>query len=95
MNASRKPGEWQTYDIAFTAPRFNDDKSLKTPAYATVFHNGVLVHNHTALVGAMAFRAVGKYSHHAPKEPLVLQDHGNPVRFRNVWVREIKGYDEP
>ncbi|MFO0911093.1 MAG: DUF1080 domain-containing protein [Isosphaeraceae bacterium] len=95
VNASRKPGEWQTYDILFTAPRFNSDGTVATPAFATVLHNGVVVHNHTRLIGAMAFRAVGKYSPHGEKESLVLQDHGNPVRFRNVWVRELKGYDEP
>jgi Domain of Unknown Function (DUF1080) len=95
VNASRKPGEWQTYDIIFTAPRFQDDGVHGTPAYSTVLHNGVLVHNHTAHVGAMAYRAVGRYSKHADKEPILLQDHGHPVRFRNIWVREIKPYDEP
>ena len=95
VNASRKPGEWQTYDIVFSAPKFKADGSVETPAYLTMLHNGVLVHNHTALVGAVAFRAVGKYSPHGPKGPITLQDHGDPVRFRNVWAREIKGYDQP
>ena len=94
-NASRKPGEWQTYDMIFTAPRFKEDGSVETPAYLTMFHNGVLVHNHTPLLGEVAFRALARYSKHGPKGPIVLQDHGNPVRFRNLWVREIKGYDQP
>ena len=90
VNACRKPGEWQTYDIAFTAPRFDKDGKVVTPAYATVFLNGVLVQNHTEIIGAVAFRAVGTYSPHGEKGPLVLQDHGNPVRFRNIWGREIQ-----
>ena len=90
VNASLPPGEWQTYDILFTRPRFQDDGSVKTPAFVTMFHNGVLVHNHDALLGAVAFRAVAKYSKHGPKGPIVLQDHGNPVRFRNIWVRPLE-----
>jgi hypothetical protein len=93
VNASRPPGQWQTLDIVFRAPKFNDDGSVAEPAYATVFHNGVLVHDHTALLGAVAFRAVGTYQPHGPKGPLMLQDHGDPVRFRNIWIRELKGYD--
>jgi hypothetical protein len=89
VNASRPPGQWQTYDIMFTAPRFKPDRSLESPAYVTMLHNGVLVHNHREVIGAMAYRAVGKYTQHGPKGPIVLQDHGNPVRFRNIWVREI------
>ena len=94
VNASRPPGQWQTYDIIFTAPRFKADGSLESPAYSTVLHNGVLVHNHTAHVGPMAWRSP-PYKAHGPKGPIVLQDHGHPVKFRNIWVREIKGYDEP
>ena len=94
VNASRKPGAWQSYDIVFTAPRFKDDGSLESPAYATMFHNGVVVHNHTALIGPMAYRALAHYRPHGPKGPILLQDHGNPVRFRNIWVRPVKGYDE-
>jgi hypothetical protein len=89
VNASRKPGEWQTYDIVFIAPRFKADGAVESPAYVTMFHNGVLVHNHTTVMGAMAFRALPKYTPHGPKGPLSLQDHGNPVRFRNVWIREL------
>lgn len=93
VNASRKPGEWQTYDILFTAPRFKDGK-LESPAYVTVLHNGVVVHNHTALLGSTAHKKAPQYSPHPPKGPISLQDHGNPMRFRNIWVREIKDYDQ-
>jgi hypothetical protein len=92
VNASRKPGEWQTYDILFTAPRFEGEK-LVSPAYATVLHNGVAVHHHVELLGPMSFRQLPKYSAHGPKGPISFQDHGNPVRFRNVWVRELRPYD--
>jgi hypothetical protein len=95
VNASRPPGEWQTYDILFTAPIFKDDGTLQVPAFATVLHNGVVVHNHTALLGPMAFRALPHYRAHGPKGPILLQDHGNRVRFRNLWVRPVKGYDQP
>ncbi len=95
VNASRKPGDWQMYDILFTAPRFKSDGSLESPAYATVLHNGVAVHNHTALLGPMKFRGLPEYSKHEDKGSILLQDHGNPVRFRNLWVREIQGYDQP
>jgi hypothetical protein len=93
VNACRKPGEWQTYDIIFTAPRFQDGKLVK-PAYETVIHNGVLLHNHTEVMGAMTHRALPQYTPHGDRGPLVLQDHGNPVRYRNIWYRELKGYDE-
>jgi hypothetical protein len=93
VNASRKPGEWQTYDILFTAPRFKDGK-LEKPAYATVLHNGVAVHNHVELLGATGHRVLPKYAPHEPKGAITLQDHGNPVRFRNIWARPLKGYDE-
>jgi hypothetical protein len=95
VNACRPPGQWQSYDILFTAPRFKSDGALETPAYVTVLHNGVLLHNHTALLGPMVYRALAHYTPHGPKGPIALQDHGNPVRYRNIWVRPIKGYDEP
>jgi hypothetical protein len=94
VNASRPPGQWQSYDILFTAPRFKEDGTLESPSYATVLHNGVVVHNHTALLGPMNFRGLPKYSPHGLKGPILLQDHGNPVRFRNIWVRPVKGYGE-
>jgi hypothetical protein len=91
-NACRKPGEWETYDVVWTAPRFNEDGSLKTPAYATVFFNGVLVDNHFELKGQTLY--VGKPFYKAYTEaPIKLQAHGDksePISFRNIWVREIK-----
>jgi hypothetical protein len=94
VNPARPPGEWQTYDIAFEAPRFEGEKLVK-PAYVTVFYNGVLVHNHKQILGAMVYRKVATYSPHAAEEPLLLQDHHNPVRYRNIWVRRLAGYDQP
>jgi hypothetical protein len=88
VNASRKPGEWQTYDIVFQAPQFKDDK-LERPAYVTVLHNGILVQNHVALLGDTPYDRPPSYKPHPPKQPLVLMYHGNPVRFRNIWIREI------
>lgn len=88
VNACRKPGEWQTYDIVFRAPRFEGERLLK-PATLTVLHNGVLVHDAEAFLGATAHRALAKYSQHAAQGPISLQDHGNPVRYRNIWVRRL------
>jgi hypothetical protein len=93
VNACRPPGQWQSYDISFTAPRFRDDGSLESPAFVTVLHNGVVVQNHTALLGPMAFRALPKYEKHGPRGAILLQDHGNPVRYRNIWVRHLKSSD--
>jgi hypothetical protein len=89
VNAMRPPGEWNTYDIVWNAPKFKDDGSLESPAYITVLHNGVLTLNHFALQGHTLFTEVPRYDQHG-KLPIHLQDHGNPVRFRNIWVREIK-----
>ncbi len=92
-NPARAPGEWQTYDIVFEAPRFEGDK-LTRPAYFTVFFNGVLVHNHTASMGATRHRELARYEPHPPEGPLLLQNHaGNAVRYRNIWVRRLSGYD--
>ena len=93
-NASRKPGEWQIYDIVFEAPKFADGKLVK-PAYQTVFWNGVMAHLHKELMGPMIYRQVAKYTPHDAELPLSLQDHNNPVRFRNIWVRRLAGYDQP
>ncbi|RKY02695.1 DUF1080 domain-containing protein [Candidatus Poribacteria bacterium] len=93
VNACRKPGEWQTYDIIWEAPRFEGDKLVR-PAYLTLIFNGVVVHNHVALLGPTGHRRLPEYRPHPPVGPLRLQDHGNPVRYRNIWYRPLKGYDE-
>jgi hypothetical protein len=88
VNASRKPGEWQTYDIVFHQPVWEDGK-LKWPGSVTVFHNGVLVQDHWEMEGMTTHCRRRPLAPHATKGPLQLQDHGNPVRFRNIWLREI------
>lgn len=89
VNASRKPGEWQTYDAVFVAPRFAADGSVLSPARVTVFHNGVLVQHDVALRGPTVFRGQPQYAAHAARLPLALQDHKNPTAFRNIWIREL------
>jgi hypothetical protein len=88
VNACKKPGEWQTYDVIWTAPRFNDDGSLKTPARATVLQNGVLVQNNVELEGQTQYIGKPFYAKHGPKS-IALQDHGNPVSYRNIWIRTL------
>jgi hypothetical protein len=85
VNASRPPGEWQTYDIVFRAPRFDGD-ALVSPAYVTVVHNGIVVQDHVEFLGATRHREVATYASHASELPLALQDHGCPVRWRNLWI---------
>ncbi len=94
VNVSRPEGEWNVYDIFFEAPRFEGDKLAK-PAYVTVVHNGVLMHHRKEILGRAVHRRVATYAPHGPEEPLSLQDHGRPVRFRNIWIRRLKGYDQP
>lgn len=89
VNAARKPGEWQSFDIVFTAPQFDGDKLVK-PAYFTVYWNGVLVHNHTASLGPMKYREVATYDSKETTGPILLQQHGSAVLFRNIWVRDLK-----
>jgi hypothetical protein len=89
VNASRKPGEWQSYDIFFRAPRFAENGKVTTPGYITVVHNGVLVQDHVELKGNTVYIGAPAYEKHGPKEPIVLQDHGNPVSYRNIWIREL------
>ena len=89
VNATRPPGRWQAYDIVFRRPRFKADGSLDRPARMTVFLNGVLIQDNFELVGPTANKARPPYRAHADKLPLKLQDHGNPVRYRNIWIREL------
>ena len=88
VNASRPPGEWQSYDIIFSAPRFSSNGRLRQPAEVTVLHNGVLVQDGVVLQGPTEFIGKPNYTAHGPA-PIKLQDHSNPVRYRNIWVREL------
>jgi len=89
VNATFKPGKWQVYDIIFTAPKFNSDKSLEQAGYVTILLNGVLVQNHVELKGPTEFRGEPSYKYHEGKQPIMLQDHNNEVSYRNVWIREL------
>lgn len=89
VNSSRPAGEWQTFDIVFTAPVFDTDKTLKSPATFTVFQNGVLIHNHVELTGATTHEEYTEYQYHEPTGPVKLQSHGSRVSYRNIWVREF------
>ena len=89
VNAARRPGEWQTYDIVFRAPRFDQNGAVVSPARLTVVHNGVLVHDAQELSGPTAHKARPPYKAHAGRLPIGLQDHSHPVRFRNIWIREL------
>jgi hypothetical protein len=89
VNVSRPPGQWQSYDIFFSAPRFGSDGKLVSPARVTVEHNGVLVQLDQAFNGPSTWRRNGVYKAHAEKLPLVLQWHGSPVRYRNIWIRQL------
>lgn len=89
VNACLPPQTWQVYDVIFQAPVFNQDKTLRTPAYVTVLHNGVLIQNHVALKGPMIYAGYPEYQYHEAKLPLRLQEHDSRVSFRNIWVREI------
>jgi hypothetical protein len=92
VNACKKPGEWQTYEIVFTAPRFDEQSKqakVVTPGYVTVFQNGVLIQNHFELQGGTYYDRPAAYEKHPVKQPIRLQNHGNPVRYRNIWLREL------
>ena len=89
VNVCRRSGKWQAYDIIFTAPKFNSDKTLKSPAYVSVIHNGILIQNHVELKGPTLYIGQPEYKYHEAKLPVMLQEHGNPVSFRNIWIREL------
>jgi hypothetical protein len=94
VNPVRRPGEWQSYDIVFEAPRF-EGETLVSPAYLTVFLNGVLAHHRTQLMGPTVHRVLPAYAAHPAEDAIVLQDHQQPVRYRNIWVRRVGEYDAP
>jgi hypothetical protein len=93
VNASRPPGQWQTYDIAFTAPRFRADGTLNQPAIVTVAHNGIVVQNAARFWGPTAHKKIDPYTPDTARGPIALQDHGNPIRYRNVWIRTLSSRD--
>jgi hypothetical protein len=93
VNACRKPGEWQTYDIIFHAPQFGEGGKIEKPATLTVLQNGVLIQDHFELLGSTAWHKPPEYETHGDKGPISLQFHGNPVRYRNIWIRELKGQE--
>ena len=91
VNACRAPGQWQSFDILFTAPIFQDGQ-LRKRAVVTMLHNGVLVHLNREVMGQVAHREIAVYQAHPPKLPLVLQGHHSPVRFRNIWIRPLANH---
>jgi hypothetical protein len=93
VNACRTPGRWQSYDIVWLAPRFEGDTVVR-PAFVTVIHNGVVVHHHKELQGPTRHKRLTTYEVHPATGPLVLQDHNDLVRYRNIWYRPLKDYDQ-
>jgi hypothetical protein len=89
VNSCKNPGEWESFDIVFTTPEFNDDGSVKTPAYFTVFQNGILIQNHAEIRGTTNHSEYTEYIKHPAKLPLVIQCHGSAVEYRNIWIREL------
>ena len=95
-NASKGPGQWQSYDIVFESPRWDPEGKLVKKANVTVIHNGVLLHHKRELIGHTPHQAVGNYNKpHDPEMFIELQDHNNPIRYRNIWIRSIGDYDKP
>ncbi len=90
VNACRPPGVWQSLDILYRRPRFDAGCELLSPAIFTVFHNGVLIHDHAELVGPTVWQRRPPYEAHPDCLPISIQDHGDPVRFRNIWVRDLE-----
>jgi len=95
FNASLPPGAWQTFDIVFRGPQFSTDGALLTPAFVTVLHNGVAVQNNERIPGPTSWLNTLSYQPHPREAPIRLQDHGQPVRFRNIWVRRLPTRSEP
>lgn len=95
VNPSRPPGEWQTYDVIWEGPRWDDSGKLTRKASATVIYNGVAIHNKQELWGDTRYRGVGNYDKVQTKGPIELYEHGNPVRFRNIWIRPLGEHDQP
>jgi hypothetical protein len=96
VNACKKPDEWQTYDIIFEAPRVDADGKVIRPASATVIQNGIVLHHKQAYLGPTGWRFLAHYKDNTPtRGPIALQDHGNPVRFRNIWIRNIEEDEKP
>ena len=89
VNATKPPGNWQRYDIVFSTPKFSERGDLLNPARMTVFHNGVLIQNNVSLLGPTCYIGQAHYIKHPEELPILLQDHGNPVRFRNIWARKL------
>ena len=96
VNACKAPGQWQSYDIIFEAPRWDASGKLIKKACVTVFHNGVVLHHKKEYIGTFGHKEVGNYDHtRSSRGPIALQDHGNPMRFRNIWIRNLGEYDKP
>ena len=92
VNPTRPEGDWNEWDVFFEAPRFSGEKVTKPP-YVTLVYNGVLVHNHAELIGDTSILPLAQFRPHGPEEPLVLQGHAGPIRYRNIWLRRLTGYD--
>ncbi len=89
VNVTKPAGEWQSFDIIFTAPVFKEDKTLKSPAFFTIFQNGIIIQNHVQLTGPTVHTEFTEYQFHETKLPLMIQSHGSKVSYRNVWIREL------